>query len=239
MCTVTFIPTGRQSYILTSNRDEKTSRTVATPPFIDRKKEYALIYPRDPQGGGTWIAADNRLNAVCLLNGAFKPYKPRYPYRHSRGLVVLELFDYERIFDFFDLYDLSNIEPFTLVIVHGLSLYEFRWDGTDRHIRHLPFDQPRIWSSVTLYEEEVIRRRENWFEEWIDDNKGPETGEILRFHRFGGEGNKNTDLVMEREPLALRTLSITSIRMGDDGCHMHYDDLMNDRKYVERLGIEK
>jgi hypothetical protein len=226
MCTVTFIPQDSNGYILTSNRDEITTRPPATPPFIQEKTDYQLIYPRDPHGGGSWIASDNRNNAVCLLNGAFRRHKPQYPYRHSRGLVVLDFFDFNNLFDFIDFYDLHNIEPFTLVIVHDFRLFEFRWDGNQRYLKNLNFSKPAIWSSVTLYGEEVVRKREVWFQKWLKKDAPFTLERILDFHMFAGEGNKKTDVLMKRDDL-IRTISITSLFNQDKHATMYYKDILN------------
>jgi hypothetical protein len=226
MCTVTFIPKGSNGFIITSNRDEITSRPPATPPFIEKKSNFEVIYPRDPHGGGTWIATDNRNNAVCLLNGAFRKHKPKYPYRHSRGLVVLDFFTFPNLFDFFDLYDLNNIEPFTLVIVHDYRLFEFRWDGNQRHLKNLNFSKPAIWSSVSLYDGEVIKKREQWFREWLKKDRPFTLERILDFHMFAGEGNKKTDVLLERDDL-IRTISITSLFNQKTISTMFYMDILN------------
>lgn len=226
MCTVTFIPQGSDGYILTSSRDEKTSRPHATPPFIDKIANCEVIYPRDPHGGGTWIASDNRNNSVCLLNGAFQRHLPQYPYRHSRGIVVLDFFAFNNLFDFIDLYDLNNIEPFTLVIVNDFHLFEFRWDGDQRHLKNLLFSEANIWSSVTLYEEKIIKKREKWFREWLKNDLPFTVEHILDFHLLAGEGNKETDVLMERND-QIKTISITSLFNRKNISSMYYKDILN------------
>lgn len=229
MCTVTFFPLTGNRFLLSSNRDERTTRIPATPPIIKRQGNHNLIYPKDPQGGGTWIAADNRGNAVCLLNGALKPHKPEYPYRHSRGLVVLDFFNFNNIYDFIDLYDLNNIEPFTLVMVHQSALYEFSWNGSQRFLKNHNINEPNIWSSVTLYSPDIIRKRESWYSEWLQDHKNPDQDDIIKFHQTAGEGNKNIDVLMERTSY-LKTVSITSILHDTSQICMVYKDMISGQK---------
>lgn len=238
MCTVTFIPLEEKGYLLTSNRDEKTTRPASTPPVIDRKKDYAVLYPKDPKGGGTWIAADDRNRAVCLLNGAFKVHRPQYPYRHSRGLVVLDFFEFENMYDFVDLYDLNNIESFTMVIIHSYNLYEFRWDGENKYLKDLSWDKPHIWSSVTLYDEEIIKKREKWFGEWLEQGHEPTIDSVLDFHLFAGEGNKQTDVLMERND-GLKTISVTSLFNRQEHSIMHYRDIIRDLKEKVKINTAK
>ena len=90
MCTVSLIP-GRESFFLTSNRDEKKIRRQAIPPAIYQYKGARLLYPRDADADGTWIAINQNGNAAVLLNGAFVKHKPRPPYNRSRGLVLLDI----------------------------------------------------------------------------------------------------------------------------------------------------
>src|SRR6476619_3650958 len=114
MCTVSFVPFTKNHFILTSNRDETTARGLASSPVIIEKETYKLVCPIDPLASGTWIAASNYGDMICLLNGAFKRHKHLPPYRKSRGLVVLDYFDTGEPEKFAAEYDLSNIEPFTM-----------------------------------------------------------------------------------------------------------------------------
>ena len=113
MCTVTYLPQSGNSFILTSNRDEDVLRQTALP--IDKYKinNVQVYYPKDPKAGGTWIATGSNGFTVCLFNGAFKAHKSTHNYRKSRGLVLLDFFNYQNQYDFIAQYDFSNIEPFS------------------------------------------------------------------------------------------------------------------------------
>lgn len=229
MCTVTFLPYKKEGYILTSNRDEKLTRPSASKPEAHHKKGYQLVFAKDPIGGGTWIAADDRGNSVCLLNGAFERHQPRYPYRHSRGLIVLNFFQYHDLEDFTENYNLDKIEPFTLVIIWENRLFEMKWDGEITYSSELPFNQPRIFSSVTLYSQEVIEKREAQFDEWLDDHPKFTREDILKFHMFEGEGDKSTGIIMSSGN-TLRTVSITSILSYKDQISFRYRDLLEESR---------
>ena len=84
MCTVTYIPTKEHVY-LTSNRDEKNWRTDALAPEVYEFSSGKIIYPKDGDAGGTWIAAHENGNVVVFLNGGFVAHTPAPPYRKSRG----------------------------------------------------------------------------------------------------------------------------------------------------------
>ena len=56
--------------------------------------------------------------------------------------------------------DLGRIEPFTVVVLEKNNLYECRWDGYEKYYKQLKKHRPYIWSSVTLYDNDAIRKRE-------------------------------------------------------------------------------
>lgn len=223
MCTVTFIPV-KGRYYITSNRDEKISRKPAIP-----AKEYlfgdkTLIFPKDADAGGTWISLGDNGIAGVLLNGAFNKHIPAPSYRKSRGLIFLEIMSSHDPAVHFTAMDLSEIEPFTLVLLHQNDLCECRWDGKTKYCREIDRNIPHIWSSVTLYDSSVIRKREQWFAQWLNINRYPGPNDILEFHRFSGEGNLYNDLVMNRRN-ELLTVSITSIELQNDKGIVDYLDL--------------
>src|SRR4051812_35703302 len=116
MCTVTYLPTHQNGFILTHSRDEKAIRKPALSPQAVIIGGQEVYFPQDPQGKGTWIAT-SAYTTLCLLNGAYIAHEPQPPYKHSRGLVLLHFFDYASIDNFIALYDFDGIEPFTLIMV--------------------------------------------------------------------------------------------------------------------------
>jgi len=232
MCTVTFLPVSKSEYLLTSNRDEKVGRASATFPF----RQNGTLFPKDEHSGGTWIATSSNGKSICLLNGALTKHKHAPPYRHSRGLIVLKAFTYPDFKSFAANIDLTEIEPFTLVMVENegeKTLFEFMWDGQNRYFAPLEPEIPHFWCSVTLYAPEVYERRKKWFEKWILDHHFNLDG-ILHFHQFGGDGNPANDLVINRNDY-LKTLSITSIHRKEDQTYMTYMDLQKKVSYQEWL----
>ena len=91
MCTVTFLPVGNTLY-LTSNRDEAAARKIADAPQIVPFSAGNILFPKDSEAGGTWVATHENGNAMVLLNGAFVKHQHNPPYRKSRGLIFLEVF---------------------------------------------------------------------------------------------------------------------------------------------------
>ena len=236
MCTVTYIPT-KEHIFFTSNRDEKNWRTDALAPGIYKFRSGRLMFPKDGDAGGTWIAAHENGNIIIFLNGALRAHIPTPPYRKSRGLVLLDILDSDSPYDSFLGMDLFDIEPFTAIIRDHNGLTECRWDGSVRHYNKINPTVPHIWSSVTLYDEDTIFKRKKWFDDWIAENNNPSGNDILHFHQFTGDGDSHNDLMMNRNGKVF-TVSITSIEVNGRGLNMSYLDLKNDNQYSAQISFE-
>jgi hypothetical protein len=237
MCTVTFIP-ARNKVFLTSNRDEKSWRQDAVAPAVYEFASGKILFPKDPDAGGTWIAIHENGNAIVFLNGGFTAHQPQPPYRKSRGLILLDLIEGATPYNSFLAIKLTNIEPFTAIIWDDQHLFECRWDGEQKHTKELDESKPHIWSSVTLYDEAIIARRNKWFSDWLQKNSTPSQEDILHFHQFTGDGDCYNDLRMNRNGKVF-TVSVTSLAIGDGQAGMQYVDLKNDRQTEDVLVIEK
>jgi hypothetical protein len=227
MCTVTFVPV-KDRYFITSNRDEKVFRKQAIPPSLYYIDNIKLIFPKDADANGTWIALHENGNAAVLLNGGFVYHQSKPPYAKSRGLVFLEIFKANTPAKQFLQIDLFKIEPFTIILFDNEALYECRWDGKKKSCIQLNTYQPHIWSSVTLYDQFTIKKREQWFSNFINNIPKPTQQDILNFHRFAGDGNKRNDLFMCRDDI-YSTVSITSILLTNDRGSMKYFDIKNNQ----------
>lgn len=236
MCTVTFIPVRDKLYI-TSNRDEKHWRSNALPPAIHAGQLGNLLFPQDGDAGGTWIAAHENGNAIVFLNGGFVRHTPQPPYRKSRGLVLLDLLNTADPVRHFKETQLGGIEPFTAVVWTG-QLFECRWDGEKKHMTQLPASEPHIWSSATLYDEEVVAKRKSWFNKWLQKHPTPTPNDILHFHQFTGDGDAHNDLRMNRNGQVF-TVSVTLLALTDELTRMHYLDLKNNNAFTQQLIVEK
>ncbi|MEM1322645.1 MAG: NRDE family protein [Bacteroidota bacterium] len=237
MCTVSYLPKASGGFILTSNRDEAPSRATSEIKHLERMRGQQLIFPQDPHSGGSWICLSNQKRLVCLLNGAFKKHDHRPPYRRSRGLVVLDVFDHPLIDDFFTHYLLDDIEPFTMVVVDQNQLFEFRWDGQYRHLQVLDSRSPYIWSSSTLYTPHFRQKRAELFEQWLALREPYEVDNILQFHQSGGTGDADNDFVMNRNNI-VRTISITSVERDAQYYHFLHKDLLKGQSIQKKFEIQ-
>lgn len=236
MCVLTFLPSGEDGFILTSNRDEATVRLAAFPPKKYLEKGVPIFYPKDPQGGGTWIGGCGSFT-LCLLNGAFQKHEPAPPYRQSRGRVILDFYAFLNVKKFIEEYQFEGIEPFTLVILdkcNKLIVNEIRWDGERVHYANFPADIPKIWSSSTLYPDEVIAERAAWFTDFLERNKNIDSDEILKFHHFGGKKDVENAIKMNRNDV-LKTVSITQFQVDETQFKIQYEDLKIQKSYSFRI----
>ena len=222
MCTVSFIPV-KDKFFITSNRDEKLSRKSAMAPGVFEYNGQKLFFPKDADAGGTWIVMKENGDAAVLLNGAFICHTAEPPYRLSRGIILLDIISTDRPSLTFTKIDLQDIEPFTIVLLENNYLYEFVWDGTEKYCKQLNINLPYIWSSATLYDGFIIKKREQWFANFLNSHPTPTQQDILNFHHFTGDGDKENDLLMTRDG-NYTTVSITSILLTKDrGCIKYID----------------
>lgn len=229
MCTVTYIPLNKKAFF-TSNRDEKSWRNPAVPPQAYPSLTGKIFYPKDANAGGTWVAIHENGNVIVLLNGAFTFHDSNPPYRKSRGLILLDLLEQESPVHFFHTINLEGIEPFTLVLWQGKELFECLWDGKKIYSNRIDESVPHIWSSVTLYNEEITAKRKGWFEDWLKSRDQFSLEEILHFHQFTGDGDLYNNLTMNRDG-KIFTFSITAIELGDTNAQITYLDLPENKTY--------
>ena len=225
MCTVSFVNTG-EKVIITSNRDEKTSREIAIPPQTYMVNNRKIIFPRDPKAGGTWFAVKEDNSIGVLLNGAEKKHIPNPPYSKSRGLVLLDIISNDDPLSYWDTANLENIEPFTIVLYLENKLYQMRWNGTLKELKELNAEQNHIWASSTLYSEEIQGKRKELFSEFLNNTKNPDKESLLQFHQFTEKDDTHNGLVINRQGI-LKTVSITQFVLCKNKVNVYYKDLMS------------
>ncbi len=215
------MPLANKGFVLTSNRDVGYQREKALYPKTYVEDGVSVHYPKDGKAGGTWIGTSRENRLICLLNGGFENHKRATSYPKSRGFIVKELLIAINFEETSLEIDLEEIEPFTLVVVdckEKKQLFEFVWDGKNRHLRELEW-QPSIWSSSTLYTDTMKAMRQDWFREWfIGKGRTPEN--IMDFHKHAGLGFPEVDVFMKREKVG--TVSITQVVKTADRFDMAY-----------------
>ena len=240
MCTVTYIP-AREGFTLTHNRDEAASRSLSS---IERQRTEngdTLLFPRDASAGGTWFVSSSAGKTACLLNGAFELHKRQLPYRRSRGLMMLDFFDYSNPDDFFEQYDFEGIEPFTFLFFEPGKVVEFRWDGTRKYYKTLPADKAHFWCSATLYPAEMQAKRAAVFYNWLAaqaTGKAANPEGILYLHLKGSVGDPAYDFVMNRDG-RVQTVSITQVLFRKKIARMRFFDLLEGNRDERLVSLTK
>jgi len=225
MCTVTYLPIGKSDFILTSNRDEQPSRKTIEPKeyFEDGVK---LTYPKDELAGGTWIGLSDKNRLVCLLNGGFEVHKREAIYKMCRGIIVKAILKSDDFESYIQGFDFNGIEPFTIVLVDwntDLNTYELVWDGIQKHFSKLK-QEPKIWSSSTLYTENEKQLRRNWFSDWLANHQEFVQKDILQFHHNSEIGTPENSVKMKRWDV--ETVSVTSVKKDASNVIMNYHSLV-------------
>jgi hypothetical protein len=231
MCTVTYIKKGNK-IIIKSNRDEHIDRPLSTAPEKIQVGNQFMIYPRDSKANGTWFVAKNNGTVYVLLNGADKKHPPNLEYARSRGLVLLELASKEDYLVGWNNLNLSNIEPFTVIAVAKKTLVQLRWNGTQKQTLFLDFNMPHIWSSATLYTDEIIKKRKQWFELFLNENKlNLNSNSLWSFHTQTQCEDKENGIIINREQKML-TKNVTQCVIKDNKLNVSHLDLITNQKTI-------
>ncbi len=229
MCTVTFYKNAEKT-IITSNRDEQRDRPGAKAPRKFLKGNNTFYYPVDPQGKGTWFCVKQDGGILVLLNGGDKKHMPLPPYRRSRGLILLDIFDSMNVNRQWQEIDLHGIEPFTIVAFVQNELMQFRWNGCGKSFRILDVNQPHIWSSATLYDDQAINMREAWYSSFLAKKKGNiHEGDFLDFHINTQKNDSLNGLVINRSQTII-TKNITQCVIDDKTFALTHLDLISGSK---------
>ncbi len=234
MCTVVFIP-GDSRVSFASLRDESPLRDKAIEPRIDSSGTIQFLAPKDALAGGTWVGVNEFNNVIILLNGGFNNHVKQNNYRKSRGLIVQELLKTELPVIDWNLMDMTDIEPFTLVIWSDDNLFQLVWDGQLKHKHLLDASVPYIWSSSTLYSPTIKIQRKILFDKWIESNPTISSLGILNF--FKSFVDKDNGFIMNRSEL-LSTLSYSFIEIQNSNkAIFNYLDIQNNQNTNTEINI--
>lgn len=219
------MPLGDNDFILTSNRDETPLRkTIPPKSYLENRVE--VTYTKDVLAGGTWIGTSEKDRAVCLLNGAYENHKRTLPYTLSRGVIVKNVLTSDDAEVYIYRLGLHNIEPFTLLLLDysvDLKLFELVWDGETKHFDQLD-KTPKIWSSFTLYTNDMKEKRQEWFKNWLKNHANCTAENILGFHSNTELGEPEVTIKMKRNVIEI--VSITSISKIEGIVEMKYLDFL-------------
>lgn len=161
MCTLSWLLDANGLHVF-FNRDERKARPKAITPQHDDALN--AIYPIDPQGGGTWLAAASSGAVYALLNNYQATYTPLSP-KQSRGQIIKTVLAsaHQPLNQLHDALPLAQVAPFTLVhfpagMTHDDDICVLDWDGVAL-LKRPPVCSPLVSSSVDFEDASANRLR--------------------------------------------------------------------------------
>ena len=230
MCTVSYIPK-KNGFILTSSRDENKNRPTSSPKKRKKKGEN-LIYPKDKQSGGTWIASSKE-RVLCLLNGKILT-KVDPQNKISRGQILLNNFKFSNTKDFLEEIPLKQIDPFILLQVDfktQIHIQEFNWDGEKLTVKSFDNTTTHLWTSSSLYNKTVNQKRHSSLIDWEKKNQDINP---INFHLLLRDNNHELTEI-KKEYTDILTTSITSVEVKDKSVSFLYSDFISNTSTMVKL----
>jgi uncharacterized protein with NRDE domain len=230
MCTLSIIsvpqaawPRGPIGLRVVASRDEERDRPAALAPRwrpLDQNGHGATraIWPTDPRGGGTWIAAADSGLVLALLNLNLEP-EPTLPTSLlSRGLIIPKLIASRgaaAAMAALNRLDLDRFAPFRLVAAeapgagHSPRILEARWDREDLTLAS-PAHAPACFVSSGLGDSKVQRRLGVFEEVVVQGGLTPQVQD--HFHLHVWPDHPELSVLMSRPDA--RTVSITTVEVS-------------------------
>lgn len=221
MCTISWSEQPSGLHVL-FNRDESKQRSRAEPPQVcTHGAETSVIYPKDPDGGGTWFAVNERGMAVGLLNF----YQGRLPKGRltSRGNIVKEaaaLASVDEVRDYIRHLPLEKYAPFSLLCFDHQADWKqvplLRWTG--RELQELTQTSPLISSAFKFEEVQAIRLET--YRRLIGDTNTSEA-HFLAFHCSHEPEKSAYSVCMHRDDAS--TVSLSQVIVGERIRYRYWD----------------
>ncbi len=233
MCTVSIVALPADSaaadflpYRMACNRDESPARPPAEPPTIERFGRRQAILPRDPSGGGTWIAANDAGLTLTLLNHNLPPDRAPAPQPgwHSRGAIIPLLLGCDSAaaaLAALDLFQPGDTAPFRLVMLDGRQRGLAVSDGRTLHRTCTQSSEPIVFASSGLGDERVAEPRETLFARQVaglDPAAHPAAQDA--FHRHSWPDARHLSVCMWRPDA--RTVSCTIVAVTGERVTLRY-----------------
>lgn len=214
MCTVSIIAlcVTPGAYRLVTNRDEQRSRVRGEAPSWRTIGGVRAVGPRDPAGGGTWVATSERGLTLALLNGNLEPQPAEPASPRTRGEIIgrfLGLGTIDAIIAASRSTDFGSYPPFRMVCVEpgadGPRVADLFWNGK-RIAWTAEHRVPCCFVSSGLGDSRVAPRVP-LFEQTVGRSPGPEAQDSFHDHQW--PERPEISVRMAREDA--RTVSITSV----------------------------
>ncbi len=223
MCTLSYIRT-HDTQIFTSIRDVHESRQETAAPIVIDNDNTKICYTPDPKSGGTWLAVSSTQKIAVLLNGGTKKHVPQAAYAVSRGQLLMDVIQSQDSSATIEAYDLSKVEPCTVVVYHQNLFVQFIWDGTTLSKKYLDINTPQIWSSATLYNQQATELRQLAFQQFVFSQQNISKDHIIQFHKTAIRDSEN-GFIIKRDNGVCST-SITQVVISNGNSVINYEQLL-------------
>jgi uncharacterized protein with NRDE domain len=222
MCVLTYIPQSNGLVTITHNRDEHHTRPTALPPTEYVVGSEKVVFPKDPQGEGTWFAVHQDW-ICCMLNGAYQLHERKASYRQSRGQVILSFMQCLDIQIFVSKFDAYNMEPFTFIAfdLKRQKVHQVIWDEKTLNLQSLSEKTPYIWSSVTLYDSKIRAMRQQMFDQFLVNK--PKAQAIFDFHQLNAKDSLGNGFFVNIDN-RVHTVAITQVTGKYGEMELKYKD---------------
>ncbi|MBZ0113801.1 MAG: NRDE family protein [Thermoanaerobaculia bacterium] len=204
------------------NRDERRGRARAEPPRVRELDGLRAILPRDPDGGGTWIAVNEAGLSLSLLNDhSVQPAEPLEGWI-SRGQLVLQLAGLDtalEVTQHLAAESLERFRPFQLLTLgpSGEALLH-RWNGSV-----LLTSRPQGPLSSSGYDSAgALEARTVLWTETLAASEGDWTEALPRFHRSHAPERGALSPCMHRAEAS--TVSLAVVVVTQERVSMAYAD---------------
>ena len=236
MSTVTYIPVGDGSYLLTQDREDLLRSDISTPPIEKKINGNTVIFPYDPVTGGTWIGIAEDHRAACLLSNGSENNKPAV--KPEGPHVIAELFGFPDVRTFCMKVNFAKHRPFTLIVIEKRKMYELKLEaGKLPEKEHDPM-KPAYFSSVKYLSSKQLLERKVGFDHWISNNPDPAVDDVLALHDSYCI-DKNEPIRLSNGIDLLMTVSVTAVHRTDKFIEMIYIDRINEFRFTKKLRLKK
>ncbi|OOE85528.1 hypothetical protein BZG73_07825 [Salinivibrio siamensis] len=227
MCTLTWL-TSEQGFELCFNRDEARGRSRAIPPKVYQIAGTRVLMPIDPDGMGTWIAANEHGLLVCLLNDY--QGQPSVVPKRSRGQLVKSVArasDLSQVAAMVTEHEMTDFAPFTLLVFSPVNTDKTQhaacspvaWQWNGRTLQGIDCVPPVVSSAVVA--DDVRRTRSALLAAKLRDSSSSAHA-LLDYHRSHEPVLGSLSVCMHREDAS--TVSLTHICVNADTASMYYYD---------------
>lgn len=224
MCTVAVVAGSAGGYIVAHNRDERRARSRGLPPMTG---DSALLCPRDPDGGGTWVGVNRAGLALCMLNAPDPPPESLPASPVSRGTIPLQLANVGSSFELnlrMTAIDTDLYRPFHLVAIlpgeEVPEIVELRWNGEQS--ARTTCRAPVLFVSSSLHQLPANTARGEAWRRFVQGDRTPGRAALSKFMENHLPEKSSLSTCMHREDAA--TVSRTVIEVGPERIVMAYTD---------------